>query len=87
MLEERPDEQRNSGAKLQANAGPEVTFDSLVADGEFPLTEGWREEIRADLEAQIEAGGTLYDFPGDGTCIERTKDGERVIPLSVARGI
>ena len=86
VLEERPDEQRNSGAKRQANAGPEVTFESLVAGGKSQMTEGWREKVKADLAAQVEAGGTLYGFEDDGTCIERTKDGDRVIPLSVARG-
>ena len=42
----------------------------------------WREQIKADLEAQVEAGGTLYGFLPDGTCIARTRDGERVINLS-----
>ena len=39
----------------------------------------WREEIKADLAAQVEAGGTLYGFKPDGTWIARTKDGDRVI--------
>ena len=41
----------------------------------------WREQIKADLAAQIEAGGTLYAFRPDGTCIARTRDGDRVIKL------
>ena len=39
--------------------------------------EDWREQIKADLAAQLEAGGTLYDFRPDGTCIVRTLDGTR----------
>ena len=41
--------------------------------------EDWREQIKADLAAQLEAGGTLYGFRPDGTCIARTRDGDRVI--------
>ena len=40
--------------------------------------EDWREQIKADLAAQLEAGGTLYGFRPDGTCITRTRDGDRV---------
>lgn len=43
------------------------------------LPKGWREEIRADLAAQLEAGGTLYGTRADGAYIARTKDGDRVI--------
>ena len=41
----------------------------------------WREQIKADLAAQLEAGGTLYGVRADGTYIARTKHGERVISL------
>ena len=41
--------------------------------------EDWREQIKADLAAQLEAGGTLYGFRPDGTWIARTKHGDRVI--------
>jgi len=44
----------------------------------FP--KNWREEIKADLAAQVEAGGTLYGFRSDGAYIARTKDGDRVLP-------
>ena len=43
----------------------------------------WREQIKADLAAQLEAGGTLYGFRPDGTCIARTKHGVRVFRLAV----
>ena len=39
----------------------------------------WRDEIRADLAAQLEAGGTLYGVRADGAYIARTKHGDRVI--------
>ncbi|MDE0348067.1 MAG: hypothetical protein OXI66_20155 [Boseongicola sp.] len=43
----------------------------------FP--ENWREEIKADLAAQVEAGGTLYGVRSDGAYIARTKEGDRVL--------
>lgn len=43
----------------------------------FP--ESWREEIKADLAAQVEAGGTLYGVRSDGAYIARTKEGDRVL--------
>ena len=39
----------------------------------------WREQIKADLAAQVEAGGTLYGFRRDGAYIARTKHGDRVL--------
>lgn len=39
----------------------------------------WREQIRADLAAQVTAGATLYGFRRDGVYIARTRYGERVI--------
>ena len=43
----------------------------------FP--DDWRDQIKADLAAQLEAGGTLYGIRSDGAYIARTKDGDRVI--------
>lgn len=39
----------------------------------------WREHIKADLAAQLEAGGTLYGVRSDGAYIARTKRDDRVI--------
>ena len=39
----------------------------------------WRDQIKADLAAQVEAGGTLYGVRSDGAYVARTKDGDRVI--------
>ena len=41
--------------------------------------EDWRDQIRADLKAQLKADGTLYGFRLDGTCIARTQNGTRVL--------
>ncbi len=45
----------------------------------FP--KNWREQIEADLAAQLEAGGTLYGVRADGAYIARTRDGDRVLEL------
>ena len=34
----------------------------------------WRDQIKADLAGQLEAGGTLYGFRADGTYVARTRD-------------
>ena len=39
----------------------------------------WRDQIKADLAAQLEAGATLCGVRSDGACIARTKDGDRVL--------
>ena len=39
----------------------------------------WRDQIKADLAAQVEAGGTLYGVRSDGAYIARTKQGDRVL--------
>ena len=39
----------------------------------------WREQIKAHLAAQVEAGGTLYGVRWDGAYIARTKEGDRVL--------
>ena len=43
----------------------------------FP--KNWRDQIKADLAAQLEAGGTLYGVRMDGAYIARTRDGDRVL--------
>lgn len=43
----------------------------------------WREQIKADLAAQLDAGATLYGVRPDGAYVARTKHGDRVIPLPV----
>ena len=39
----------------------------------------WQDEIKADLDAQVANGATLYGIREDGAYIARTKDGDRVI--------
>lgn len=41
--------------------------------------EDWRDQIKADLAAQLAAGGTLYGVRSDGAYIARTKDGDRML--------
>ena len=41
----------------------------------------WREQIKADLAAQLEAGATLYGTRSDGAYVARTKHGDRIIEL------
>ncbi len=43
----------------------------------------WREQIKADLAAQLEAGATLYGVRSDGAYIARTKHGDRVLEWPV----
>ena len=43
----------------------------------------WREQIKADLAAQLEAGATLYGVRSDGAYIARTKHGDRVLKRPV----
>lgn len=45
----------------------------------FP--KGWRDEIKADLKAQLRAGGTLYGVRSDGAYVARTMVGEEVLSM------
>lgn len=42
-------------------------------------TDAWRERIKADLAAQIEAGATLYGRRADGCFVARSKSGDVVL--------
>ena len=39
----------------------------------------WRDRIRADLAAQVEAGGTLYGYRQDGAYVARTRRGDEIV--------
>ena len=39
----------------------------------------WRNQIKADLAARLDAGGTLYGVRMDGACVARSRDGDRVL--------
>ena len=56
----------------------------VVTQQKSGQAETWRERIKADLAAQVEAGGTLYGYRKDGACVARTRNGDRVI-IPVAR--
>ena len=50
---------------------------------EPPLAPGWpddwQEEVKADLDRQVDAGATLYGYRSDGAYIANSKDGDRVL--------
>ena len=56
-----------------------LRFIRMVARRKPVRRDSWRDRVRADLAAQVEAGGTLYGFRKDGAYIARTKDGDRII--------
>ena len=39
----------------------------------------WRDRIKADLAAQVEAGGTLYGYRRDGAYVARTRSGDEIV--------
>ncbi len=51
--------------------------------GPLPDTPGrpadWQQQIKADLAAQLAAGGTLYGVRTDGVYIARTQAGDRIL--------
>ena len=62
------------------------TYSLVMAKGEYtqsskkPVRQaGWRKRIKADLTAQVEAGGTLYGYRQDGAYIARTKKGDAIV--------
>ena len=44
-----------------------------------PAADGWRERVKSDLAAQIEAGATLYGRRADGCFVARSKSGDVVL--------
>ena len=59
-----------------------IKFEQSTEPPEIPeFPKDWREQIKADLAAQLERGGTLYGVRADGAYIARTKHGDRVISL------
>ena len=84
VLKERSAADQGREPARHETARREVTLESILAECEFALPEGYQDEIRAHLAAELEAGATLYDCLEDGTCIARTKSGERVISQTVA---
>lgn len=57
-----------------------VKGEDTDASGKKPLQQdAWRDRIRADLAAQVEAGGTLYGYRQDGAYVARTKNGDQIV--------
>ena len=66
-----------AGSTLDAMQKPETTE---TPPPDIPgRPKDWREQIKADLAAQLENGGTLYGVRSDGAYVARTRDGDRVI--------
>ena len=64
----------------------ECMVDGMSAHGHAPepphipgRPKDWRDQIKADLAAQVEAGGTLYGVRSDGAYIARTREGDRML--------
>ena len=55
----------------EVTVGPEPKIPGFPKD--------WRDQIKADLAAQLEAGGTLYGVRADGAYVARTRDGDTVL--------
>ena len=84
--EERAAECERPSLADEKSARHGVSLETVLAVSKFAPPEGNQNEIRAHLEAEMEAGATLYDFREDGTYVARTKSGEREISPSAADG-
>ena len=56
-----------------------VKAEDTEASDEPVQQAAWRDRIRADLAAQVEAGGTLYGYRQDGAYVARTKSGDEIV--------
>lgn len=83
VLKERSTSHQRSVPARYERATSEVTLEAILAEYKFALPEGYQDEIKAHLAAELEAGATLYGRRQDGAYIARTKSGDRVIPQSV----
>ena len=65
------------------NAEREVSLEAVFAGSKFAPPEGYQDKIRAHLDAELQAGATLYGYREDGTYVARTRSGDRVITPGV----
>ena len=79
VVKERSAERESPETAHVAGAERSVSHKGLFAGSQFAPPEGYQDEIRAHLEAELEAGATLYDFPKDGSCVALTKSGAQVV--------
>ena len=79
VLKERSAECGSVEPAHKEGAKREVSLESVLAGSKYAPPEGYQDEIRAHLEAELEAGATLYDFPEDGSCVALTSSGEQVV--------
>ena len=78
VLEERSIASQRSEPQAERSAD-ETELQPILAECEHALSDGYQDEIRAHLEAELEAGATLYGRRRDGAYVARTKSGDRVI--------
>ena len=57
----------------------EAELRSILSECKHALPDGYQDEIRAHLEAELDAGATLYGRRRDGAYVARTKSGDRLI--------
>ena len=81
-LKERPSSSRYPAPTPSQIGQQESALEEILSECRHGPPEGYQDEIRAYLEAQVEAGATLVDCREDGTLVELTKSGERVISHS-----
>ena len=83
VLKERSAESEKLEPAHEGGTTRKVSLESVLAESQFAPPEGYQDEIRAHLEAELEAGATLYGYREDGTYVARTKSGDRVITPGV----
>ena len=67
--------------ETQEYEDPPETLDETHADAKASATtdeSAWREGVKVDLTAQLEAGGQIYGRRRDGAYVVRTKNGDQI---------
>lgn len=81
--EELPEESDGADVVVNTTAEADTGRGSAspgAAEREEPREESaWRERVKADLAAQVEAGGQIYGYRRDGAYVVRTGSGDQVI--------
>ena len=70
-------------ATVECTVGPmsEHSKKTLPPPEILGFPSGWRDEIKADLKAQLQVGRTLYGFRSDGAYVARTIAGEQILSM------
>ena len=78
VLEERSAACQQPDPRAKDSRGG-AELQSILSECEHALSDGYQDEIKAHLAAELEAGATLYGRRHDGAYVARTKSGDRVI--------